>query len=86
MKCVVLVSRYKLLDKGTLTSSVFCAILHSSVNEGFLVCERFYIFIGRLCRDEMCGIFAYLNHLTPKTRKEILDLLIKGLQRYFLLD
>merc|ERR1712106_1069213 len=29
----------------------------------------------------MCGIFAYLNHLTPKTRKEILDLLIKGLQR-----
>ena len=25
----------------------------------------------------MCGIFAYLNHLTPKTRKEILDLLIK---------
>lgn len=31
--------------------------------------------------DIMCGIFAYLNHLTPKTRKEILDLLIKGLQR-----
>jgi len=29
----------------------------------------------------MCGIFAYLNHLTPKTRKEVLDLLIKGLQR-----
>merc|ERR1712106_1092648 len=29
----------------------------------------------------MCGIFAYLNHLTPKTRKEILDLLIRGLQR-----
>jgi glucosamine--fructose-6-phosphate aminotransferase (isomerizing) len=29
----------------------------------------------------MCGIFAYLNHLTPKTRKEILDLLVKGLQR-----
>ena len=29
----------------------------------------------------MCGIFAYLNHLTPKTRKEILDILIKGLQR-----
>jgi len=29
----------------------------------------------------MCGIFAYLNHLTPRTRKEILDLLIKGLQR-----
>ncbi len=29
----------------------------------------------------MCGIFAYLNFLTPKTRKEILDFLIKGLQR-----
>ena len=29
----------------------------------------------------MCGIFAYLNYLTPKTRKEILELLIKGLQR-----
>merc|ERR1712050_462040 len=29
----------------------------------------------------MCGIFAYLNHLTPRSRKEILDLLIKGLQR-----
>ena len=29
----------------------------------------------------MCGIFAYLNHLTPKTRKEILDILVAGLQR-----
>lgn len=29
----------------------------------------------------MCGIFAYLNYLTPKTRKEILDLLINGLKR-----
>ena len=29
----------------------------------------------------MCGIFAYLNFLTPRNRKEILDLLIKGLQR-----
>jgi len=29
----------------------------------------------------MCGIFAYLNHLTPKTRNEILEVLIKGLQR-----
>ena len=26
----------------------------------------------------MCGIFAYLNYLTPKTRKEILDLLLNG--------
>ena len=29
----------------------------------------------------MCGIFAYLNFLTPKSRQEILDLLIRGLQR-----
>ena len=29
----------------------------------------------------MCGIFAYLNYLTPKTRKEIIDFLITGLQR-----
>jgi len=29
----------------------------------------------------MCGIFAYLNHLTPKTRQEILQLLINGLKR-----
>ncbi|CAL8090959.1 unnamed protein product [Orchesella dallaii] len=29
----------------------------------------------------MCGIFAYLNYLTPKTRKEIVDYLIRGLQR-----
>ena len=25
----------------------------------------------------MCGIFAYLNHLTPKTRAEVIELLIK---------
>ena len=29
----------------------------------------------------MCGIFAYINYLTPKSRKEILDLLINGLKR-----
>ncbi|KAG8238433.1 hypothetical protein J437_LFUL002890 [Ladona fulva] len=27
------------------------------------------------------GIFAYLNFLTPKTRKEVLELLINGLKR-----
>lgn len=27
------------------------------------------------------GIFAYLNYLEPKSRREILELLIKGLQR-----
>jgi len=29
----------------------------------------------------MCGIFAYLNYLTPKTRLEILQLLVNGLKR-----
>ncbi|XP_015520867.1 glutamine:fructose-6-phosphate aminotransferase 1 isoform X1 [Neodiprion pinetum] len=29
----------------------------------------------------MCGIFAYLNYLTPKSRKEILELLVGGLKR-----
>jgi len=29
----------------------------------------------------MCGIFAYLNYLTPKKREEILELLIRGLER-----
>lgn len=27
------------------------------------------------------GIFAYLNYLTPKTRLEVLDLLVNGLKR-----
>ncbi|XP_018571071.1 glutamine--fructose-6-phosphate aminotransferase [isomerizing] 2 isoform X1 [Anoplophora glabripennis] len=29
----------------------------------------------------MCGIFAYLNYLTPKKRAEILELLVNGLKR-----
>lgn len=29
----------------------------------------------------MCGIFAYINCLTPKTRREILGLLVNGLKR-----
>ena len=29
----------------------------------------------------MCGIFAYINFLTPKQRREVLDMLIGGLQR-----
>ncbi|XP_063217487.1 glutamine--fructose-6-phosphate aminotransferase [isomerizing] 2-like isoform X4 [Bacillus rossius redtenbacheri] len=29
----------------------------------------------------MCGIFAYLNYLTPKSRREILELLVNGLKR-----
>lgn len=27
------------------------------------------------------GIFAYLNHLTPKSREEIIVLLVNGLKR-----
>ncbi|KAF6039028.1 GFPT1 [Bugula neritina] len=29
----------------------------------------------------MCGIFAYLNYMVPVKRQEVLDILIKGLQR-----
>ncbi|MFH4973447.1 hypothetical protein AB6A40_000156 [Gnathostoma spinigerum] len=29
----------------------------------------------------MCGIFAYLNFLTPKTRSEVINILLQGLQR-----
>uniref|UniRef100_A0A0A9ZB19 glutamine--fructose-6-phosphate transaminase (isomerizing) n=1 Tax=Lygus hesperus TaxID=30085 RepID=A0A0A9ZB19_LYGHE len=29
----------------------------------------------------MCGIFAYLNYLTPKSRKEVLEILVNGLKR-----
>jgi len=29
----------------------------------------------------MCGIFAYINYLTPKTRREIVELLVNGLKR-----
>lgn len=31
--------------------------------------------------SDMCGIFAYLNFLTPRTRAEILDILLTGLKR-----
>lgn len=33
------------------------------------------------CAFESLGIFAYLNYLTPKSRKEILELLVVGLKR-----
>lgn len=29
----------------------------------------------------MCGIFAYINHLTPRTKREILEFLVSGLKR-----
>ncbi|XP_058978638.1 glutamine--fructose-6-phosphate aminotransferase [isomerizing] 2 isoform X2 [Musca domestica] len=29
----------------------------------------------------MCGIFAYLNYMTPKSRAEVLELLVNGLKR-----
>lgn len=29
----------------------------------------------------MCGIFAYLNHLVPKKRQEICEILLNGLSR-----
>ncbi|KAM9516501.1 glutamine--fructose-6-phosphate aminotransferase [isomerizing] 1 isoform 4-T4 [Guaruba guarouba] len=36
---------------------------------------------GRGTGRSMCGIFAYLNYHVPRTRREILETLIKGLQR-----
>lgn len=39
-----------------------------------LINDFFYIYF-------FTGIFAYLNYLTPKTRKDVLDLLITGLKR-----
>jgi glucosamine--fructose-6-phosphate aminotransferase (isomerizing) len=30
---------------------------------------------------DVTGIFAYLNYLTPKSQREILELLINGLKR-----
>uniref|UniRef100_A0AAR2JHE4 glutamine--fructose-6-phosphate transaminase (isomerizing) n=2 Tax=Pygocentrus nattereri TaxID=42514 RepID=A0AAR2JHE4_PYGNA len=30
---------------------------------------------------DMCGIFAYLNYHVPRSRREILEILLKGLQR-----
>lgn len=30
---------------------------------------------------KMCGIFAYLNYLKPKTRKEVVEILLQGLRR-----
>ncbi|XP_063217485.1 glutamine--fructose-6-phosphate aminotransferase [isomerizing] 2-like isoform X2 [Bacillus rossius redtenbacheri] len=36
---------------------------------------------GGSCRFPGQGIFAYLNYLTPKSRREILELLVNGLKR-----
>ena len=39
------------------------------------MCKGNHVF--RVESLKMCGIFAYLNHLTPKTRAEVIELLIK---------
>jgi hypothetical protein len=41
--------------------------------------SSYILFIGNFVK--MCGIFAYLNYLTPKARQEIVDILINGLKR-----
>ncbi|KPP78890.1 glutamine--fructose-6-phosphate aminotransferase-like [Scleropages formosus] len=43
--------------------------------------EEEQIFTWKLRDIDMCGIFAYLNYHVPRTRREILEILIKGLQR-----
>lgn len=40
-----------------------------------------YLPLCLLGLPQMCGIFGYLNYLTPKQRSEILRLLVRGLQR-----
>lgn len=37
--------------------------------------------VSKIFNFHVAGIFAYLNYLTPKTRREILDHLIAGLKR-----
>ena len=42
-----------------------------------MVSDTHYFFISYVC----AGIFGYLNHLVPRTRQRILEILLKGLQR-----
>lgn len=39
------------------------------------------VFYKALCPLLLTGIFAYMNYRVPRTRKEIFETLIKGLQR-----
>lgn len=46
------------------------------------ICIYLYRFLSFYPKTQTkTGIFAYLNYLEPKSRREILELLIKGLQR-----
>ena len=38
-------------------------------------------YVSLIYFHHILGIFAYLNYFEPKTRREILEYLIKGLQR-----
>lgn len=51
-------------------------LLYSTCNKLFYIRNKFIFFPSWIS-----GIFAYINYLEPKTRKEILEFLIKGLQR-----
>ena len=54
----------------------FISCLHGFISclNGFISCLHGFICV-------FTGIFAYLNYLTPRTRAEILEILINGLKR-----
>lgn len=58
-------------EEGKNSRSKLCCF-HTFSKKSFVFCA-FVFFIS--------GIFAYLNYLTPKTRREILELLVTGLKR-----
>ena len=45
-----------------------------------------YLILNHILETKMCGIFAYLNFLTPKSRQEILEIMLNGLQVGFVKD
>jgi len=53
------------------------------MSEDHWACLITLVFTGAIFNKlfSVPGIFAYLNYLTPKTRQEILELLVNGLKR-----
>lgn len=65
---------FKSLFKGIIALSLKLRVLkHCAVQLRFEIYFSFCLLLK--------GIFAYLNYRVPRTRKEILETLVKGLQR-----
>lgn len=64
-------------------SCIFSPILDIIMQMGIVIICQFWFssqnFLLNVCL--FAGIFAYLNYHVPRTRREILETLIKGLQR-----